>query len=107
MTTASHPKILLFAEGATLAHVARPYMLACSLDPGRFDITFAPQAFPGSLRPPLPQVDLLCQDTTNFARRLESGLPVYNFPTLLAYAKHDLAPIESARPNLIIGLAVN
>ena len=34
-------KILFLAEGATLAHVARPALLAASLDPARFEVTLA------------------------------------------------------------------
>ena len=39
-------KVLFFAEGATLAHVVRPLMLAKGLDPTNFDVTLCrPESF--------------------------------------------------------------
>jgi len=34
-------KVLFLAEGATLAHVARPLLLAGVLDPARHEVTLA------------------------------------------------------------------
>jgi len=41
MTQNGRKTILFVAEAVTLAHVARPFVLAQSLDPEQFDIHFA------------------------------------------------------------------
>lgn len=101
----SRIKVLFFAEGATLAHVLRPCALARALDPVEFDVTLC--------RPPELQwltansrfgvVDLRCQDAAVFSRRLEYGLPLYDFKTLLRYVEDDLALIDEQRPEVIVG----
>lgn len=98
-------KVLFFAEGATLAHVVRPLLLAKSLDPARFDIAFCrPTAF-SKITDPLPfrVIDLRCQDALTFARRLEKGAPLYDLPTLKEYVREDMAIIEDAKPDVIVG----
>ncbi|WP_332670194.1 glycosyltransferase [Aromatoleum sp.] len=98
-------KILFFAEGATLAHVARPFVLANSLDPGRFEICFArPAAFAWlTADSPFRLLPLACQDASVFSRRLDRGLPLYGFPTLVRYVEDDLALIDAETPDLIVG----
>ena len=103
--TTSRAKVLFFAEGATLAHVLRPFALARELDTDQFDLTFC--------RPPTFQwltstacfrvVDLPCQDGAVFARRLEYGMPLYDFRTLARYVEDDLALIDDVRPEVIVG----
>src|SRR5690606_21714330 len=39
--TSRRPRILFVAEAVTLAHVARPMMLAQRLDPARYDVSLA------------------------------------------------------------------
>lgn len=98
-------KVLFFAEGATLAHVARPLVLARSLDPSKFKVVFArPPAFQWMTSGgPLEVVDLACQDSSVFARKLEWGLPLYDFRTLIRYVEDDLALIDSEKPDIIVG----
>lgn len=101
----SRVKVLFFAEGATLAHVLRPCALARALDPAEFDVTFC--------RPPVLQwltadsrfgvVDLHCQDAAVFSRRLDYGLPLYDFKTLVRYVEEDLALIDELRPQVVVG----
>lgn len=98
-------KILFFAEGATLAHVGRPFILARGLAPARFEVVFA--------RPPgyawlsdgagFRVADLGCQNGVVFARQLQRGLPLYDYPTLLRYVGDDLALIDEERPDVIVG----
>lgn len=98
-------KILFFAEGATLAHVARPYVLASALDRARFEVVFA--------RPPgyawltdkadFRVMDLACQPGEVFVRRLERGAPLYDFPTLKRYLRQDLDLIEAEQPDVVVG----
>lgn len=103
--TGNRLKILFFAEGATLAHVGRPFVLARGLDPERFEVVFArPSGFAWLTDDAGFQVaDLDCQASDVFARRLERGLPLYDYPTLLRYVEVDLALIETHKPDLIVG----
>ena len=98
-------KVLFFAEGATLAHVVRPLMLAKGLDPTNFDVTLCRprnfSKFTSGLT--FPVLDLECQDSDFFARRLDRGSPLYDFPTLCRYVDADLALIDSEKPDVIIG----
>lgn len=98
-------KILFFAEGATLAHVGRPLVLAQALDPEHFDVTFARPASYGwvTAGTSFRVEDLACQDSAVITRRLESGLPLYDFPTLRRYVQDDLALIDRIKPDVVVG----
>lgn len=98
-------KVLFFAEGATLAHVARPFVLARNLDPERFEVVFArPDSFGWlTANTPFATRPLACQAASVFARRLEHGLPLYDLPTLRRYVVDDLALIETEQPDVIMG----
>ena len=103
-----HPsprKILFLAEGATLAHVARPCVLAATLDSERFDVVLArPPAFTWlTAQAGFRSVDLQCIDSGVFAQRLEHGQPLYDFATLSRYVEEDLALIDVERPDVVIG----
>lgn len=98
-------KILFFAEGATLAHVGRPYVLAESLDSSEFEVAFArPTSFAWlTANANFPILDLHCQDSAVFARRLDWGQPLYDYRTLERYLADDLALIEAEQPDVIVG----
>ncbi len=98
-------KVLFFAEGATLAHVVRPLMLAKGLDPTKFDVVLCrPKGFSKFTSGlSFPILDLECQDSDVFARRLDRGSPLYDFPTLCRYVEADLALIDSEKPDVIVG----
>lgn len=98
-------KVLFFAEGATLAHVARPWVLARGLDPTRFNVTVArPRAFRWlTTDATCSVIDLECQDATTFARRLDRGMPLYDYPTLSGYVSTDLALIDAIKPDVVVG----
>jgi UDP:flavonoid glycosyltransferase YjiC (YdhE family) len=98
-------KVLFFAEGATLAHVARPLMLAKELNPAQFDVTLCrPEAF-SKLTTGLPFriLDLECQEAKIFAQKLAHGSPLYDFATLSGYVDADLALIDQTKPDVIVG----
>ncbi len=101
----SSAKVLFFAEGATLAHVLRPFALARALDTELFEVTFCrPSAFRWvTAAARFRVVDLPCQDSAVFARRLEYGMPLYDFRTLARYVDDDLALIDELRPDAIVG----
>ena len=101
----SRVKVLYFAEGATLAHVVRPFALARELDPDLFDVTFCrPQSYQWlTSGAPFFIRDLPVQDGSVFARRLEYGLPLYGFSTLKSYVEDDLLLIDRFKPDVIVG----
>ena len=98
-------KVLFFAEGATLAHVVRPLVLAKGLDPTNFDVVLCrPKSFSKFTSGlSFPVHDLECQDSDVFAHRLDRGSPLYDFPTLCHYVDADLALIDSEKPDIIVG----
>lgn len=98
-------KVLFFAEGATLAHVARPLTLAKELDAQQFDVVLCRPAEYAKLTSglPFPVLDLECQDGDTFAHKLERGSPLYDFPTLCRYVDADLALIDQEKPDVVVG----
>lgn len=97
--------MLFFAEGATLAHVARPLMLAKELDATQFDVTLCrPEAFSKlTAGLPFPVLGLECQDAKIFAQKLAHGSPLYDFSTLCRYVDEDLSLIDQIKPDVVIG----
>lgn len=98
-------RVLFFAEGATLAHVARPLLLAQRLDPSRYEVIFArPEAYRWlTANVPFRLETLPCQDSTTFTDRLDRGQPLYDLPTLEDYVETDLTLIDRWRPDLVVG----
>ena len=98
-------KVLFIAEGATLAHVARPFVLARELESESFEVIFArPAAFAWlTAGAGFPLVDLDCQDSKIFAKRLDRGAPLYDFLTLDRYVQADLSLIDDVRPDVVVG----
>ncbi|KIN89260.1 nucleotide disphospho-sugar-binding domain-containing protein [Thauera sp. SWB20] len=98
-------RILFFAEGATLAHVARPALLTASLDPARFEATLARPASYAWVSDGgnADTRTLACQDSAVFAQRLARGLPLYDTATLERYVVDDLALIDAIEPDVVVG----
>ncbi|MFZ2974450.1 MAG: nucleotide disphospho-sugar-binding domain-containing protein [Ferribacterium limneticum] len=98
-------KVLFVAEGATLAHVARPLMLAKGVDARQFNVTLCRPAAFSKLTTglPFPVLNLECQDAPTFARKLEHGAPLYDFPTLCRYVDADLALFDQEKPDVVVG----
>ncbi len=98
-------KVLFFAEGATLAHVARPLVLAKELDASLFDVTlYRPETFSKlTVGLPFPVLSLECQDSKIFAKKLAQGSPLYDFPTLCRYVEQDRFLIDQIKPDVIVG----
>jgi UDP:flavonoid glycosyltransferase YjiC (YdhE family) len=92
-------------EAVTLAHVARPFVLAQSLPADRYDVSLAcdpryngllgPAAFP--LRP------IHSIPGERFLQALAKGSPVYDLATLRAYVEEDLRLLGDLRPDLVVG----
>ncbi|MCV2368716.1 glycosyltransferase [Roseateles oligotrophus] len=98
-------KILFVAEAVSLAHVARPSILARSLDREKYEVVFASneqfkictensdwQTYPvESISPEL------------FMQRLAKGQPVYTEHELAAYVAADIRMLEAVRPDAVVG----
>lgn len=102
----SHRKRVLFiAEAVTLAHVARPMVLATALDPDEFEVVFACDPRYRAFLPQLPwtirQIYSIGGD--QFLDALAHGRPVYDARILRRYVRDDLALIGEIRPDLIVG----
>ena len=105
MNRAHRKRILFVAEGVTLAHVTRPFVLAQSLDAAqfdvhfacvkRFDFVFAKAAF--------HRWEINSIPSQNFLDALTTGSRLYNCRTLDRYVDEDLELIKTVRPDLIIG----
>ncbi len=99
------PRILFFAEAVTLAHVARPAVLARSLDSDLYDIHFASNSgydfvlgeglFTRWTIYTIPSERFLCS--------LARGARLYDFATLSRYVAEDRSLIEEVRPDLVVG----
>lgn len=97
--------VLFVAEAVSLAHVARPVVLADSLDPGEFEVHLASSgqfAFCHADRPwPWHRLESIAPDV--FLHRLGGGWPVLRADELERYVAADLALIDTVRPRAIIG----
>jgi UDP:flavonoid glycosyltransferase YjiC (YdhE family) len=98
-------KILFVAEGVSLAHVARPTVLAGSIDSEAYEIAFASNGkFP--VCAPKSEWELHHIDSVDpavFLSRLAHGKPVYTEAELLAYIEADLALLRQTKPDCVIG----
>ncbi|MCB1886459.1 MAG: glycosyl transferase UDP-glucuronosyltransferase [Rhodocyclaceae bacterium] len=105
VSSAGRRRILLFGEGATLAHVARPLAVCQQLSGHGFDMTLAcPEPFRWAVDEALCAWRALeSQSAQVFAKRLERGAPLYDFATLLRYVEADEALIADCAPDLVIG----
>ena len=102
---ARRARILFFSEAVSLAHVARPVVLATALPAERFEILFASAdeftlCHSGAryLRQPIRSIP-----PALFMQRLARGAPVYTCEELLAYVEEDRRVIGQFRPDVVIG----
>ncbi len=101
----SRERVLFIAECVTLAHMARPAVLAQGIGEGRYDIVFAADRRYHSLFPDLPgsREELFSISSERFMDALAKGKPVYDQAVLTRYVEDDLALIERVKPDLIVG----
>jgi UDP:flavonoid glycosyltransferase YjiC (YdhE family) len=98
-------KILFVAEAVTLAHVARPAVLAQALDPDVYEVFFATDPRYNQLFPELSgfRYDIWSISSADFLNALAKGSPLYSKRTLVRYVEDDLKLIDEIKPDLIIG----
>jgi UDP:flavonoid glycosyltransferase YjiC (YdhE family) len=99
------PKVLFVSEAVSLAHMARPCVLASSLDVCEYNIHLGSNGqFPfchASL--PWTKHELPGISPQVFLSRLAAGRPVYTESELEQYVEDDLKLISTVQPDLIIG----
>ena len=93
------------AEAVTLAHVARPAVLALALDPDVYEVFFATDPRYNQLFPELSgfRYDIWSISSADFLNALAKGSPLYSKRTLARYVEDDLKLIDKIKPDLIIG----
>lgn len=98
-------RLLIIAEGATLAHVGRPLLVAEEAVRRGWHVVFArPRSYAWMTRnAAFDVVDLDAQSPEVFARRLASGSPLYDLATLDAYVDADRTLVRTHRPDAVIG----
>jgi UDP:flavonoid glycosyltransferase YjiC (YdhE family) len=99
-------RVLFFAEAVTLAHVARPAVLATGLDATRYEAHLAHCHRYAGLLPATPRwVDheLTTIPSARFAEALRRGEPIYSEEVLRSYIEEDLALIDRVQPDVVVG----
>lgn len=98
-------RVLFMAEAATLAHVARPHVLAKLLPESQYDLLFAcdPRYERLFLDARYPRRAINTIPSERFLAALANGSPLYDFATLRGYVEEDLNVIDEFRPDAIIG----
>ena len=98
-------KILFFGEPATLAHVARPVVLARGLDARRYEIELATGP---DFRRLAEQAGLRVRALDSIGTRaylaaVAAGRVVFSYRTLERYVRDDLRQIEDFSPDVVVG----
>lgn len=98
-------RILFFGEPATLAHVARPSVLASSLDPEVYAVAFVTGADYASIPAEVGLIvrEIECIGSAAYLRAVASGRPVFPLDVLERYVQDDLREIERFAPDLVVG----
>ena len=99
-------RILFVGEAVTLAHVARPLVLANALDPARYEVIFACANqyriwLTGSDH--VRHLPLKSLSPERFVAALAAGRPVYDQGTLEGYVEEDRRILREIRPDLVVG----
>ena len=104
LTPEPRPRILLFSEAVTLAHVARPAAIGSALEDS-YEVHLAcDPRFNHLLGAHLPERHSIYSiEPDQFLLALARGAPLYDDATLNAYVEDDLRVIARVRPEVIIG----
>lgn len=98
-------RVLFFAEPATMAHVARPVVLAQGLAQAGYEVGVA--TGPDFRRlvedAGLPVHDLWCIGTRAYLAAVASGRPVFPYDVLERYASDDARLIAQFQPDVVVG----
>ncbi len=96
---------MFFAEAVTLAHVARPFVLANALDPNEYEVVLAADPRYQALFPDtgIARRAIRSISSDRFLGALAVGKPLYDRATLTRYVEEDLSLIEAVSPDLVVG----
>lgn len=100
------PRILFFSEAVTLAHLVRPYKLACSLDRNEYEIGFAcadRYRFVFDQASEMRRYFISSLESEEFIRRVDTCKALYGGDEVVRYVKEDLEIIDDFKPDLIVG----
>jgi UDP:flavonoid glycosyltransferase YjiC (YdhE family) len=100
------PCILFFAEAVTLAHVARPVVLAQALaSADSYDIHLACDTrYKKIIDDTAFEVHAIWSIPSHeFLKAMTTGSPQYDAKTLHAYVQEDLAVLEAVQPDIVVG----
>ena len=105
ISAARKPRILFIAEAVTLAHVARPAVLAAALDQSLYEVFFAVDPRYNALFPELSAFrhDLWSISSEQILDALAKGKRLYSSEVLERYIHDDLELIERLKPDLVVG----
>ncbi len=97
-------RVLFFAEAVTLAHLARPAVLASAIA-ATHRVALARPARAAAFvdDPRIEPLDLACIGAAEFLAALRAGRPAWSEATLTDYVEADLALIDAHRPDLVVG----
>jgi UDP:flavonoid glycosyltransferase YjiC (YdhE family) len=98
-------RVLFVGEAVTLAHVARPAVLAQALDPETYSVCLACDTRFDQLFPDLPleRRPLYTISTRSFIAALAKGSPIYKTATLRRYVRDDMELLRDWAPDLVVG----
>lgn len=98
-------RVLFVGEAVTLAHVARQFVLAKSLDPARYDVHLACDPRYNALLGPLPfpHHPIRTIPGQQFLDALARGKPVYDTQTLRGYVAEDRKLLAAVKPDFVVG----
>lgn len=98
-------RVLLMGETVTLAHIARPVVLAQGLHRAGYTVYLAADPRYQSLLPalPFPTYELRSGAPDDFLRRIDMGSALFDVDTLERYVQEDLALFRELAPHVVIG----
>lgn len=98
-------RVLFVSEAVTLAHVARPLVLANYLHSEGYDVVFAvdPRADWALKGTQFPRRPLRSISTEQFFRAIDEKKHIYPIEVLRGYLKDDLELLDDVKPGLVVG----
>src|SRR5688572_31413792 len=98
-------RILFVAEAVALAHVARAFALAQTLDPDRYEVHLAcdPRYLSLFDKISFPVHSIRTISGEKFRHRLFNGDPLYTVSDLREYTSQDLTLLAALSPDVVVG----
>jgi len=98
-------RLLFIGESVTLAHVARPYVLASGIDHQLYDVHFAADKHYSFLftDSALTHWPIFSQPPARFEKILKNGDVLYNETTLAHYVADEISLLKELQPDAVIG----